>query len=379
MALTRPVLQNIPAFDATNEQTFTFTVQGATSQIVANMLTIRNNDTNDIVYQEKQETFRYSHVVNADELTNGVYYNATVVVYDADDNASPESIPIQFWCYSTPTLEFTNIPVDNIIPNASFDFQFTYDQAQNEPLNSYTLNLFNAAQVQISTSGLQYTNSETVPYNGSYTFTGFENGTIYYIQLSGITVEGTIITTDFQQITANYVEPDIYTRIELTNNCEEGYITIASNIVLIEGKPTPDPPTYIDNKEIDLTDPGANVEWNQGFNINGDFLARIWFRNPVYYSTFPALDSQSIIAQFSNTQGQQFVLKYKVGFENLESQAEQAYMELYVTSVEGMDYYIYSNYVEIVTETTQENQYLVNLTRVNNIYQLQLETITSTS
>lgn len=366
MALTRPVLQqNIPAFDATNEQTFTFTVQGATSQIVANMLTIRNNDTNDIVYQEKQETFRYSHVVNAGELTNGVYYNATVVVYDADDNASPESIPIQFWCYSTPTLEFTNIPVDNIIPNASFDFQFTYNQAQNEPLNSYTLNLFNSSQVQISTSGLQYTNSETVPYNGNYTFAGFENGTIYYIQLSGITVEGTIVTTGLQQFTVRYTRPDLFTLVELTNNCDEGYITIASNIVLIEGTPTPDPPTYIDNKEIDLTGNGANVEWNQGFNISGDMLARIWFRKPNQYST---------IAQFSNTQGQQFVLKYMLGYENLQATDLEAYMELYVTSVEGMDYYIYSNYVTPVADT---DQYQVNLTRINNIYQLQLATITS--
>lgn len=117
MSLTRPTLLSQVAFDATQQQNFTFTVSGTSAQIVANQLTIRNQETNDIVYQEKQETFNFVHTVNAGELTNGTYYNATVSVFDAQDNQSPESIPIQFWCYSTPSVIFTNIPVDNIITN----------------------------------------------------------------------------------------------------------------------------------------------------------------------------------------------------------------------------------------------------------------------
>ena len=364
MALTRPVLQStIPAFDANNEQTITFSVQGTTSQIVANMLTIRNNDTNDIVYQEKQETFRYSHVINAEELTNGVYYNATVVVYDADDNASPESIPVQFWCYTTPTLEITNIPIDSIIPNASFDFQFTYNQAQNEPLNSYTLNLFNSSQVQISTSGLQYVNSETVPYNGNYTFVGFENSTIYYIQLSGVTVEGTIVSTELQQITVQYTRPDLFTLVELTNNCDEGYITISSNIILIEGTSSPDPPTYTDNNSaVDLTGDGEWVQWDNGFSINGNMLSRIWFKNPNYYSN---------IVSFSNISGQKIEMNFMVGYENVNASDMKAYVELYVYSIEGMEYYIYSNYVDILPTS---DYYTVYIARVNGIYSIQLLT-----
>ena len=365
MALTRPTLLPMTAFDATEQQTFTFTVTGTSSQIVSNLLIIRNNETNDIVYQEQQETFKYEHIVNANELTNGTYYNATVSVFDADNNQSPTSLPIQFWCYTTPVLTFTNIPTSGIINNSSFNFQFNYTQTENEPLNSYVMNLFDSSQVQISTSGILYTNDGTPPFTGSYTFTGFENNTVYYVQLSGTTIEGTVITTPLQQFTVQYAQPDLFTLLQLTNNCDEGYISIASNIVLIEGSSNPNPPIYINNQEIDLTNDGSYVEWNQGFSISGNMLSRLWFRSPNPYTT---------IAQFSNTSGQTIKLIYMQGYENSSTTEMQSYVELYVQSVDGLDYYIFSNYVPILTST---DQYVVYLTRINNIYSLQLLTNTT--
>ena len=362
MALTTPTLLTQVAFDATQPQTFYFNVIGTSAQIVANMLTIRDNTTNEIVYQEKQESFKYEHIVNADELTNGTYYNAVISVFDANDNQSPNSIPIQFWCYTTPVLQFTNIPTNNIITNSSFNFQFSYDQDEDEALNSYALNLYNAAQVQISTSGIQYTNVGTPPYSGNYTFTGFENNTVYYIQLSGTTVEGTLINTPLQQFSVQYIRPDLFTLVQLINNCEEGYISVTSNIVLIEGASNPDPPIYIDNKEVDLTQTGSWVQWDQGFSITGDMMARAWFRNPNEYST---------IAQFSNTSGQSITMNFMLGYENIDSTELQAYVEVYVQSMEGLSYYIFSNYLNVIADTSY---YVVYLTRKQNIYQVQLLT-----
>ena len=152
MALTRPTLLSVPAFDATSEQIFSFVVTNTGSQVVSNQLIIRNQDNNDIVYQEKQETFKYEHIVNADELTNNTYYSATISVFDSDGNESPSSIPIQFWCYSSPSLTFTNLPNNNIIQNASFNFQFEYEQNEGETLNTYTVNLYDAAKNLISSS-----------------------------------------------------------------------------------------------------------------------------------------------------------------------------------------------------------------------------------
>lgn len=368
MALVRPTLLPVAAFDATQQQTFTFTVQGSSAQVVANQLTIRDQDTNDIVYQEKQETFTYTHVVNAEELTNGTYYNAVVSTFDASGNESPTSIPIQFWCYTAPTLTFTNLPTSNIITNASFNFEFTYTQNENEPLNSYVVNLYNSFQTQIATSGTQYTNSTTVPFSGSYLFSGFDNAAIYYVQVIGTTTEGTVVSTPLQQITVQYIRPDTFTLVQLTNNCDEGYITIQSNIILIEGTSNPDPPTYINNQEVDLTEEGSWVQWNQGYSITGDMLTRVWFRNPTPYSQ---------ILQFSNISGQTISMRYMLGYENVESDEMGAYIEIYVSSATGenMSYYIFSNYVTPLDDT---EAYTVYLTRVNNIYQVQLLTPTTT-
>lgn len=364
MALTRPTLLSMAAFDATKQQIFNFVVTGTSAQIVANQLTIRNNDTNDIVYQEKQESFKYEHIVNANELTNGTYYNATISVFDADGNESPTSIPVQFWCYTEPVIQFTNIPTSGIVTNASFNFQFSYTQTENEPLNSYVMNLYNSSQVQISTSGIQYADNGTPPYNGSYTFTGFENNTTYYVQITATTTEGTIISTGLQQFTVQYTRPDLFTLVQLFNNCDEGYVTITSNIILIEGSSNPDPPTYINNQEVDLTADGSWVQWNDGFSITGDMMARAWFRNPNEYST---------LVQFSNTNGQTIKLNFMLGYENVDSTDMEAYIEAYIESATGYSYYIYSNYVTPLEDTSD---YVVYVTRINNIYSLQLLTTT---
>lgn len=363
MSLTRPTLIAVPSFDATQSFTFTFTVQSGSSQIVANQLTIRRQLDNQIVYQEKQETFKYEHIVNANELTNGVYYNADVVVFDAEDNQSPVSIPIQFWCYSTPTIEFTNIPSTNIINNASFNFAFSYNQNEGELINSYIINLYNAFQTQIATSGIVYVQNGSPPYEGNYLFAGFEDNTTYFIQMTGTTINNAVVSSDKIQFNVNYSRPDLFTLVELTNNCEEGYITLKSNIVLIEGNSNPTPPVYIDNDSVDLTQNNSWVEWNDGYSISGDFLTRLWFRNPNPYSQ---------ILQFTNTQGQMIVINYMQGYENINSSEPQAYIEAYVQSIDGMEYYIYSNYIDILSS---DNWYNVWLTRVNGIYQLQLSAV----
>ena len=366
MPLSRPTLIQIPAFDATNEQTFTFAVYGATAQVTANRLIIRNQSTNETVYDQTQETFRYEHNLPANTLQNNTYYNATIAIIDAAGNQSSESIPIQFWCYTTPTITFTNIPLGNLIPNASFNCEFTYNQSEGEALNTYIVNLYSSTQSLISTSGEVYIDDGTPPYNGSYLFAGFEDSTVYYIEIVGTTIESTQISTGLIQITIQYTQPDIFAIVEIHNNCVGGYISIQSNIALIEGDSNPDPPTYIDNKEVDLREDGTWVNWDSGYSITGDFLSRIWLRDPNPYKT---------ILQFSNISGQIITLNYMEGYENIDSENPQSYFELYVTSAQGLDYYIYSNFIDILPP---EQYYNIWLTRINNIYKLQIAAVPTT-
>lgn len=362
MALTRPTLISTAAFDATQQHIFTFNVVGG-SQVVANQLVIRNNVTNDIVYTKKQESYRYEHILEANILTNGIYYNAVLSTFDADGNESQVSIPIQFYCYATPVIQFTNIPAGGIIPNASFSFEFTYTQAENEKLNSYVVNLYNSFQSLLSTSGNIYVTNGVSPYNGSYLFGGFEDSTVYYVEVTGQTINGTQVSTGLVQFTVDYVSPDLFALVGLTNNCQEGYISITSNIVALNGESYPTPPVYINNKEVDLRNTNSWVSFNDGYSIGHDFLARAWFRDPNVYTP---------ILQFSNTSGQTIVVKFMNGYEYDTDTTMKAYVDVSVTSVNGVQYYIYSNYVDIQTDT---DYYVLWLTRVNNIYQVQLLTI----
>lgn len=355
MALSKPLLYAQVAFDSTQSNTFIFNVVGG-QQVVKNQLTIRNNVTNVIVYQQTQVTFQFQHIVPANTLTNGEYYSATLVTYDAQDNVSPTSNTIQFYCFSQPVFAFTNIPVTNIIENSSYNFELQYDQAQGELLNSYIINLYDSTQSQISTSGTQYvTVSTPPPITVNYTFGGFEDKITYYIEGIGLTVNGTQITTGKIQFTVTYVAPVAFTTIELTNNCSGGYINIQSNLALIEGQSNPSPPIYIDNKEVDLRVNGSWVKWVQGYQINGDFTAKVWSRD---------ITKNSTILTFTNESNQIISLRYMVD----SADNTKVYVDLTVDN----EYYIYSQ--SIVVPPSAETV-CIQIRRIKNVYELQFENI----
>ncbi len=362
MALTRPILLPTPAFDASEEYNFIFNVIGG-NQVTANKLIIRNNVTNTIVYEKKIVTFKYEHSVPANTLNNGLYYNATVITYDASGNESQPSVPIQFWCYSTPIIKFTNIPVGNIINNASFSFGFSYQQTEKEKLNYYIMNLYNSSQSLISSSGEVYVENGTSPYEGSYLFTGFNDKSTYYIELITHTINGIQTKTGLIEISVSYSQPDIFSLIEISNNCDEGYISLKSNIAIIEGEANPTPPVYIDNQEIDLTAKDSWVKFDKGYNVQNNFLARIWFRKPNNYQE---------ILQFSNTNGQKIVIKFMKGYETSQDDLMKCYLEARVYSVKNIEYYIYSNYFTLLEDS---QYYFAWFARENNIYELRLDKV----
>ena len=166
MALTTPILYTVNAFDATQAQSFDFNVIGG-SQVVANTLTIKDNATLTTIYSQTQTTFKFTHTLPANTLTNGTYYQATLTTKDAQGNISNASAPIQFYCYSQPMFEISNMPASNVITNNSFAFTVTYNQAQGEILNAYVFNLYSASGALISTSNTMYNTNTSLPLNVS--------------------------------------------------------------------------------------------------------------------------------------------------------------------------------------------------------------------
>lgn len=355
MALTKPILNAISAFDGTMIHTFQFSVLSG-DQVVANTLTIRNNATNVIVYQDTQTTFKFEHEIPANTLINGVYYNAYIVTHNSSAQDSVASDTVQFYCYSTPTLSFVNVAEGGVVNSANLTAQLQYNQEQGELLNNYVISLYNASKIEIATSGTQYFGNPTVPPNVvSYKFGGLEDNTTYYITGEITTVNNTYVSTGFIQFTVSYTQPEAFSKLQLTNNCAGGYITVSSNVILLDGISNPDPAHYIDNDAVDLTSKGSWVEWKQGYTIQGDFTAKLWLTQPTDKST---------LCIFSNETNQMIKLGYHID----QNDNTKVYADLIVDG----KYYIYT---DSVTKPLPSQQICIQMRRIGNLYDILLEVI----
>lgn len=352
MALIRPILYSTSAFDATTSKIFNFNVSGG-DQVVKNRLVISKQSDNTIVYDNIQTTFAFRHVVPENTLINGEYYSAYVITYNSANEQSAPSLGIQFYCFSSPSFEFSNIPINRVISNASYNFIVTYDQDEFEYLRSYTFNLYNSERVLLTTSGIQYISStSTLPLNINYTFNGLNDKETYYIEANGQTMHGMVVDTGFILFSVQYEVPNVFSIISLDNNCEGGYITIQSNLVGINGESNPSPPIYVDdNTAIDLTEVGDYVLWNSGYEINGNFTASLWGRD---------FNENSEIVNLSDGM-QNLIVNYRKDENNLY------YVELIVR--EGfLIYYIYSDSVSV----SSEDELQVWFRRINHLYEIGL-------
>jgi hypothetical protein len=152
MALVTPIVNSIPALDATKANVISFTADGG-EPIVKNEIKILTNDaTETVVYSYTATTTAQGQMIPADTLTNGVYYKVMFRTYDALDNTSDWSNYQPFYCYSTPTLTL-NISEEEIIHESSFDLMATYNQTENERLDNVIIYFYDADYNLISTSG----------------------------------------------------------------------------------------------------------------------------------------------------------------------------------------------------------------------------------
>ena len=365
--MTTPTLFSVPAFDADTGYTFKFNVIGG-QQVIKNQLRIRNQSTDSVVYDETQETFELKHILAGNKLVNGTYYNAQIKTFGADGEASEWSLPIQFYCYTTPTLVLSNMPLNNIVQNSIYTFEAAYSQAQGEVLNIYRFNLYDSAKLLIATSNDRYYGQNVnPPTTVSYTFDGFSDDTFYYLECIATTVNGTIVSTGLVPFTVNYVNPNIYAVVTLENNACKGWIKITSNVVLIEGHGQPDPPKFIDDKEVDLRDDGSKVTWNDGFNINGNFSMGIWGRDFNEYT--------KIMEMFNPTASPDSPVRieffYMLGYETSTDEDMKAYIlcNIYSGSIK-IPYTVRSNYIPVPDGT---EQLFIYFRRKNNMCDLTLK------
>ena len=349
--MSTPILYGKSAFNATLETVFLFGYSG--NQSFSNRLVIKDNITNSTIYDQIIVTFQLKHTLILNSLVNGNTYNAEIYTIDSNLIQSSPSNKIIFKTFTTPTWAFSNLTPNQIIQNSSYPLQLTYSQSEGETLNSYQVSLYDATQSLLYESGILYDR-----VNLTSTISGLDDNTQYYVRATGKTLNGMDLDTGYIPIFVEYTSPVLYSLLSLKNLPQDATIKISYNAQIVTGISNPLTPTYIDSTKVDLSVDGTYVKFEQGFEINKDFILQIIGQDFTDYS---------IIAELSNGIDK-IELKYMRGI--FASQVgEKAYFILRSYNAIN-NYVVYSNYITIPSPTDRIH---IWIKRINNVYDLQCE------
>ena len=255
--LQTPVVNYIIPFDPTQEYQINFTYND--NQSVKNRAVITNNETNEIVYDETQTTMRLYHTLPVNSLTTGNKYLVQIQVFDVDGNSSNLSSSILFQCLSTPVFEFSNIVDGEVYKNASISLELNYTQAEGEQIKSFQFLKYSSDKILLESSDVMYSSSAL-----SHSFYGLENNSIYYFRATGETNNGIVLDTGYVQVDVSFETVPFDAIFQVENNYKNGYITIDTNIVVVEYE--------LGNENYSLSDGLLDITNNSltydGFTLN---------------------------------------------------------------------------------------------------------------
>ncbi len=355
MALMTPILTSVESFDATVGTKVSFTVTSG-DQVVKNRITVRDNTTNEVVYQNTVETFELENEIPANTLMNGGYYNCYINTYNINDDISANSNAVAFYCLNPATLSFTNIPPNNIIPSAEYKFNILYQQVQHELLNGLYFRLYDENEKLLQSSEL-ITSSFTPPLQLSHSFSGLEDGENYKIQAVATTINGTIVQTPMTPFVVKYDYDTSFFQISLENKCKEGYIYVESNLISIDGQQHGG--EWGDS--VFALSAQDYVEWNKGFSfLSNSFVFMKWWL-PMLRGTTDVFISEDETTRIE--------VAYKRGIP-LNETAPKDYIE--VTAFRNNVQYMLlrSNYLDIQNNTSL----LVSYIKINgDDYEIRFE------
>lgn len=343
MALIKPVLSSVAAFDATKSMTFNFVANGG-DPFVGSKLTVKLNDTGAVVYSNTISSTSPKYVLPANSLTNGNYYVASIQTVDEDDNYSMASNSIQFWCYTTPVIVFTNIPAGGIVEASSYNFKATYTQLQGELLSSYGFLLYDSNDNLIKSidgdNRIYVYDTIPPPTYLNYTFTGLEDNTTYKIQAVGYTSQNTVVYSNKETFNVKYGSSQFTSVIKLTNNCKDGTIYIESQIHDLEGESTNGDIEYLTEGSVTAADLRNNgAIWDDQLSFNENYTVYITGRD---------FNNNTCICQLGDRTG----LYYREFYDDL-TEEDLCHIELLNRfDSDGIYYYrIYSNDIPKPLET----------------------------
>lgn len=331
--MSQPILYQILPFDVTVGTRLTFSYDG--NQVFSNEVVITDNTNGQIVYQVKRTNVMssYHDIAPNSGLKNGGYYTAKIRVFDKDDTPSEYSNLRTFYCFQTPIFGFSNFTEYQIVENSQYTLELTYnDRNQSEPLDTYYVVLYNSTMSILKNSGVIPASTSM-----SYKLTDLESGSQYFVRAVGTTLNGIVLDTGPIEFSVNYIRPMYWAYVDLQNNKHDGNIKISSNIISIEGTSNPDPPTYLNDSEVDLRKDGTWVKFDDNFIVGNKFCLQLRCRGLVNGETVLMLEGED----------SKIELKYIEGYFNSFSKTDKcSYIVLRMTQA-GTVYTLISNLIAI--------------------------------
>ena len=329
MALNKPQLyiDASYAFDATYEREFKYLWASGNNQSVANTLIIRDNETNTIVYNTKQETLLLKHVLPANTLQNGKTYNVCIQVFDRDNNASELSDTLIFKCYTTPTISL-NILNEQVIRSSSYLFTVSYNQLEDEELQYYSLELYDGNKQVLYNTGAKYN------IEAGVTLTDFIDNASYYIKAYGQTINHMEIETDLILFHVEYIKPESYSYMTVENRDLYGDIQFTSFLVSIEGSGINGDPIFRDDGYVDTVS-GTGIKFDNNFSITNGIISLV--------GKGFSVNQPFLIMRNDNYHTMTFSWKY--GTYEQENDIEKWYVELKCEDNKVITYHI-SNFID---------------------------------
>lgn len=334
-------IYNITPFDASQGTTIRFSWNGNLAK--GNRCTIYlNEDMRTPIYDQKIDTYRLDHTINLNamengkSLQNGCQYLVFITVIDVN-NIETQLEPSIFYCFSSPTFEFSNVYYGQTINSVEYRFTLDYSQAEGEKLNSWQITVYDANNDIKGASGVKYNTSDM-----SFTFPGFASKEKYKVRAVGETVNGITVDTGYIVFSVDYDAATIFSIVNLTNLPKIGSILVTSNIVSADGR-TEKEAQYINEKYLDLRD---NVlVFEEGFKLDNDFSIVTYAYNikpNVPFFKFYASEDESLVG----------ILTYRV--QGIAAGTPISYLELQIQFGEDIIYsnYIISNKIPVINENT---------------------------
>lgn len=261
-----PTLRNVKTYSATDSYDFKFDYRGSV-QIVKNNLVIENTSNNIEIYNKTIDSFSLQHTVISNSFLNGQEYKAKIRVGDINNNWSDYSDWIVFNCYSHPTLVITSIN-NGIINNQNPLIQATYQQAENDLLNSYRFLLYD------NLDNLLYSYPEKFDKLLQQQIEDLQNNNTYKIELKTLSENGMEYSSGLIPFVASYIEPKLASVINLSNLKDSASVEIVCHLIQIIGKVGSGSISYENDEWVNLLD--GMVYFQDGFYIEDNFTLKLW-------------------------------------------------------------------------------------------------------